>query len=238
MQFKPIGKINTPYKTKKDCPIQSIYSPDAEGNIEIFKQYADGLKDIETFSHLYILYLFDRAGEIQLIRPTFLDDEPHGIYASRHPCRPNSIGMSIVQLKKRAGNTLIVRGVDVLDGTPLLDIKPYIPKFDIIESATNCWIDGTQYKPMSHRRGSLKKLTDGLLRRKRQFPSHSYGMVGVIKELVDELGMDMITNPARKGVGPQKYPKFRKMEITPGQVFIVKANEKDLELLTSVMPQK
>lgn len=100
------------------------------------------------------------------------------------------------------------------------------------------WIDGTQYKPMSHRRGSLKKLTDGLLRRKRQFPSHSYGMVGVIKELVDELGMDMITNPARKGVGPQKYSKFRKMEITPGQVFIVKANEKDLELLTSVMPQK
>jgi tRNA-Thr(GGU) m(6)t(6)A37 methyltransferase TsaA len=147
MQFKPIGKIYTPYKTKKDCPIQPIYASNAEGTIKIFEQYANGLKDIEAFSHFYILYLFDRAGEIQLIRPTFLDDEPHGIYASRHPCRPNYIGMSIVQLKERAGNTLIVNGVDVLDDTPLLDIKPYIPKFDTIESASNGWVDGAQWRP-------------------------------------------------------------------------------------------
>ena len=146
MHFIPIGEIHTPYKTKKDCPIQPIYASNAEGRIEIFKQYVNGLKDIETFSHIYILYLFDRAGAIKLIRPTFLDDEPHGIYASRHPCRPNSIGLSIIQLKERVDDTLVVRGVDVLDGTPLLDIKPYIPRFDIIESASNGWVDGIRWR--------------------------------------------------------------------------------------------
>ncbi|MCP4665779.1 MAG: tRNA (N6-threonylcarbamoyladenosine(37)-N6)-methyltransferase TrmO [Deltaproteobacteria bacterium] len=146
MQLEPIGKIHTPHKTKEECPIQPIYASDAEGKIEIFKEYAAGLKDIQTFSHIYIIYLFDRAGEVQLVRPTFLDDEPHGIYASRHPCRPNSIGISIVQLEKRKDNILLIKGVDVLDGTPLLDIKPYVPKFDIIESASNGWVGRTQWR--------------------------------------------------------------------------------------------
>jgi tRNA-Thr(GGU) m(6)t(6)A37 methyltransferase TsaA len=92
------------------------------------------LKGIETFSHIYLLYLFDRANAIILVRPTFLDDSTHGIYASRHPCRPNGIGMSIVKLIRRDGNVLIVEGADMLDETPLLDIKPYIPKFDSIPS--------------------------------------------------------------------------------------------------------
>ncbi|MBA3035861.1 MAG: SAM-dependent methyltransferase, partial [Desulfobacterium sp.] len=95
----------------------------------------------------YLLYLFDRAGEIRLIRPTFLDDEPHGIYASRHPCRPNGIGMSIVRLEERQNNILIVSGADVLDGTPLLDIKPYIPRFDIIKSASNGWVGDRPLRP-------------------------------------------------------------------------------------------
>ena len=147
MHLQPIGRICTPYKTKESCPIQHIYSSEAKANIEIFEEYAAGLKDIETFSHIFILYLFDRAGEIQLVRPTFLDDEPHGIYASRHPCRPNGIGMSIVRLKERQGNILIVSGVDILDRTPLLDIKPYIPKFDIIESASDGWVADRQWRP-------------------------------------------------------------------------------------------
>jgi len=146
MQFKPIGYIHTPYLHKEECPIQPIYSNEAIGRVEVFSEYAAGLKDIETFSHIYILYLFDRAGEIQLVRPTFLDDEPHGIYASRHPCRPNSIGMSIVRLKERQDNILTVIGIDVLDNTPLLDIKPYIPRFDIIESASDGWVGSRQWR--------------------------------------------------------------------------------------------
>ena len=147
MQLQPIGCIYSPYRTKEECPIQPIYSSEAEGRIEVFEEYAAGLKDIETFSHIYILYLFDRAGEIQWVRPTFLDDEPHGIYASRHPCRPNSIGMSIVQLAERKDNILIISDVDVLDKTPLLDIKPYVPRFDIIKSASNGWVGDRQWRP-------------------------------------------------------------------------------------------
>ena len=125
----------------------ALISSDADASIQVFREYADGLKDIETFSHIYILYLFDRAGEIQLVRPTFLDDEPHGIYASRHPCRPNGIGMSIVRLEERRDNILIVRGIDVLDETPLLDIKPYMPRFDSIDSASNGWASDKPWRP-------------------------------------------------------------------------------------------
>ena len=142
MEFAPIGKIYSPHKSKQECPIQPIYAQEVRGKIEVFKEFADGLKDIELFSHIYVLYLFDRAGDVQLVRPTFLDDKPHGIYASRHPCRPNSIGLSIVGLEKVTDNVLDIWGVDVLDGTPLLDIKPYVPKFDIIASASNGWVAG------------------------------------------------------------------------------------------------
>ncbi len=147
MEFKPIGIIHSPHETKDECPIQPVYSADTEGRVEVFAEYGAGLEDIETFSHLYLLYLFDRAGEIELVRPTFLDDKPHGIYASRHPCRPNGIGMSIVRLLRREGNVLFVEGVDVLNGTPLLDIKPYIPKFDVLDSASNGWVANKQWRP-------------------------------------------------------------------------------------------
>ena len=105
----------------------------------MFGKFEAGLKDIETFSHIYLLYLLDRSGGIELVRATFLDDEPHGIYASRHPCRPNGIGLSVVKLIRRERNILIVEGADMLDKTPLLDIKPYIPKYDAIVSASEGW---------------------------------------------------------------------------------------------------
>lgn len=146
MELLPIGHIHTPFKTKEDCPIQPVYASGAEGRIEVFEEFSDGLKDIEAFSHIYLLYQFDRAGEIKLVRPTFLDDEPHGIYASRHPCRPNGIGMSIVRLENRQDNVLSVNSVDMLDGTPLLDIKPYVPKFDSIESASNGWVGDKKWR--------------------------------------------------------------------------------------------
>jgi len=137
--MNPIGIIRTPHKTKPDCPIQPLYAAGIEARVEVFEQYADGLKDIELFSHIYLLYRFDRADAIQLVRPTFLDDTPHGIYASRHPCRPNGIGMSIVKLVRREGNVLVVDGADMLDATPLLDIKPYIAKFDSFPNASEGW---------------------------------------------------------------------------------------------------
>jgi tRNA-Thr(GGU) m(6)t(6)A37 methyltransferase TsaA len=147
MQIEPIGIIHTPYHHKDDCPIQPAYSATSIGKVELFKQYQDGLKDIESFSHIYLLYHLDRAGDIQLIRPTFLDDQPHGIYASRHPCRPNGIGLSIVKLIKRDKNILEIAGVDMLDGTPLLDIKPYIPRFDLVPDATEGWLSGKEQRP-------------------------------------------------------------------------------------------
>jgi tRNA-Thr(GGU) m(6)t(6)A37 methyltransferase TsaA len=146
MEINPIGNIHSPFATKESCPIQPIYASGAVGRVEVFKEFAAGLKDVETFSHIYLLYLLDRAGKIELVRETFLDDAPHGIYASRHPCRPNGIGMSIVKLIKRENNILTVEGIDVLDQTPLIDIKPYVPRFDSIESASEGWIAGKQWR--------------------------------------------------------------------------------------------
>jgi tRNA (adenine37-N6)-methyltransferase len=115
IKITPIGIIHTPHTTKDTCPIQPTFAAEAIGRVKVFGEYEAGLKDIETFSHIYLLYHLDRAGEIEMVRGTFLDDEPHGIYASRHPCRPNGIGMSIVKLIKRDGSILMVQGVDMLD---------------------------------------------------------------------------------------------------------------------------
>jgi len=145
--LQPIGLIRTPYTTKEECPIQPTFTPEEQSRVELFDEYAAGLKDIKGFSHLYLLYMFDRSGEVQLVRPTFLDDEPHGIYASRHPCRPNGIGISIVKLVERDGNILTVEGADMLDGTPLLDIKPYLPQYDCIAGASEGWTKGKQWRP-------------------------------------------------------------------------------------------
>jgi tRNA (adenine37-N6)-methyltransferase len=145
--MEPIGVIYTPYQAKDECPIQPLYAAQAIGRVEVFEKYAAGLKDIESFSHIYLLYEFDRAGEVELIRPTFLDDEAHGIFATRHPCRPSGIGISIVKLNKREKNILTVEGIDVLNKTPLLDIKPYIPRFDCCETATEGWTANKPWRP-------------------------------------------------------------------------------------------
>jgi tRNA-Thr(GGU) m(6)t(6)A37 methyltransferase TsaA len=143
----PIGIIHSPYATKEAAPIQGSFCPEGKGTVEVFTEYEKGLKDIETFSHIILLYQFDRAGEIELVRPTFLDDKPHGVFASRHPCRPNSIGLTVVKLLKRKGNMLEVSGVDVLDGTPLIDIKPYLVRFDCHPEASEGWTAGKQKRP-------------------------------------------------------------------------------------------
>ena len=147
-----IGTIYSPYKTKDDCPIQGSVKPDGKGTVEIFWEYEQALETIETFSHIILFYIFDKAGEIILSRPTFLDDNPHGLFASRHPCRPNGIGISIVDLIRRDGNILEVSGIDVLDETPLIDIKPYIPRFDYRENASNGWTDSLQLREKPNNR--------------------------------------------------------------------------------------
>ncbi|HAR96118.1 MAG TPA: tRNA (N6-threonylcarbamoyladenosine(37)-N6)-methyltransferase TrmO [Deltaproteobacteria bacterium] len=144
MILEPIGIIHTPFTTKDETPIQGAFRPAAKGSIEVFEGYQQGLKDIEGFSHIFLLYVFDRSGEIKLVRPTFLDDEPHGVFASRHPCRPNGIGLTVVRLLQHQGNRLDVAGIDVLDGTPLLDIKPYIPRFDCYPDASEGWTAGKE----------------------------------------------------------------------------------------------
>jgi len=147
MTVDPIGIVHSPFKTKEECPIQPRYSAGATATIELYPQYADGLKDIGGFSHIIVLYQLDRAGEIKLVRPTFLDDEPHGIFSSRHPCRPNGIGLSVVRLVEHDENMLTIREFDMLDGTPVLDIKPYVRRFDSIPDATEGWIADKQLRP-------------------------------------------------------------------------------------------
>lgn len=140
-EIKQIGIIYSPYKSKDECPVQGAFKPEGKGKIEVFREYEKALETIETFSHIYLFYIFDRAGEIKLSRPTFLDDDSHGVFASRHPCRPNEIGMSVVKLEERKNNILMVSEIDVLNNTPLIDIKPYVPKFDYRENASNGWAE-------------------------------------------------------------------------------------------------
>ena len=139
--IKPIGIIHTPYKEPKGIPIQGKFDKNAEGQIEIFPEYIQGLKDIEGFSHLILIYYFNKAGEEKLVGKPFLEDEPHGIFAIRSPMRPNHIGFSIVKLKKVEENKITFSEVDILDNTPLLDIKPYVSHFDARENVKNGWLD-------------------------------------------------------------------------------------------------
>jgi len=129
VKVKPIGIIHTPFKSKKDTPNQANKS-NSIGKISVFKEYEQGLEGIEDFSHLILLFRFHKSRGYRLKVKRFLDNKLKGLFASRSPRRPNQLGLSVVKLVKRNGRFLLVRGVDMLDGTPLLDIKPYIPDLD------------------------------------------------------------------------------------------------------------
>jgi tRNA-Thr(GGU) m(6)t(6)A37 methyltransferase TsaA len=146
-EIKQIGIIHSPYKTKDECPIQGKVKPEGKGRVEVFEEYMEALETIEGFSHIMLFFILDRSGEIKLSRQTFLDDSPHGVFASRHPCRPNSIGFSIVKLDRRDKNILYVSGLDMLDNTPLIDIKPYVPRFDCFTDANEGWIEEKGLRP-------------------------------------------------------------------------------------------
>ena len=141
MEVTPIGIVRTPFKCKKDTPIQPFRSK-AIGRIEVFKKYKDGLSDIDGFSHLILIYRFHKSrGHCLKVKP-FLDDQLRGLFATRYPRRANQIGLTVVELLKRETNILFVRGIDVLDGTPLLDIKPYVPDFEPKETIKIGWLEG------------------------------------------------------------------------------------------------
>jgi tRNA-Thr(GGU) m(6)t(6)A37 methyltransferase TsaA len=127
--YTPIGIVHSPFKEPKNVPIQAAASK-TEGTVELFPQYADGLQDLAGFSYIILLCHLNLVTSHPLIVKPFLDDKLHGVFATRSPARPNPIGLSLVRLLKIDGLTLYVKGLDVVDGTPLLDIKPYIPKFD------------------------------------------------------------------------------------------------------------
>ena len=142
-----IGTIHTPFSTKDDAPIQGAFHPEHEGTVDVLPEFAEGLADIDGFTHLILLYEFDRAAPVEMRRSTFLSDETHGLFATRHPARPNPIGLTVVRLLGRDGTRLRVGGIDVLDGTPLLDIKPYVPRFDCFPEASEGWIAGRPERP-------------------------------------------------------------------------------------------
>ena len=139
--FKSIGTIHTPFKRKEGMPIQSSGSKGIKGTIELKKEYVDGLFDLEKFSHIYLMYHFHMSKGYNLQVIPFLDDKPHGVFATRAPRRPNSIGISVVKLISINDNIIEIENVDMLDGTPLLDIKPYISQFDIHNIEKSGWIN-------------------------------------------------------------------------------------------------
>jgi tRNA-Thr(GGU) m(6)t(6)A37 methyltransferase TsaA len=139
--YRPIGVIRSEHTKPGDTPIQPAYAKGCRGRAEVFAEYADGLRDLEGFSHVYLIYHLHRADPAKLIVKPFLQDVERGVFATRVPCRPNPIGLSVVELVRREGNILCLDGVDILDGTPLLDIKPYTAKFDRIETTRNGWQD-------------------------------------------------------------------------------------------------
>jgi tRNA-Thr(GGU) m(6)t(6)A37 methyltransferase TsaA len=151
--FRPIGLLATPYRSRSGVPIQGVFDPDSQGKAKIFEAYEEGLKDLEGFSHIILIYVFHRSKGYDLVCRPYMEEERHGVFAMRAPRRPNPIGFSVVRLLKREGRILHLSEVDMLDGTPILDIKPFAPKFDHREDARVGWMTAT-FRDGRHRKVS------------------------------------------------------------------------------------
>ena len=138
--FKPIGIIHSPFHTLEDMPIQPTSEASQPGMVEIFPQFANGLADLAGFSHVYLIYHLHRVERTKLTVIPFLDTQPRGLFATRAPSRPNPIGLSLVELERVDDNRLYIAALDVLDQTPLLDIKPYIPEFEPQQNVRIGWV--------------------------------------------------------------------------------------------------
>ncbi|MGE0084102.1 MAG: tRNA (N6-threonylcarbamoyladenosine(37)-N6)-methyltransferase TrmO [Desulfococcaceae bacterium] len=155
--MEPIGIIHSPFKNLENMPIQPKGAADIEGTVHIDEHYVEGLTDLDGFSHIYLIYLFHKADRTCLTVTPFLDTVERGVFATRSPLRPNHIGISIVQLIKAEGAVLTVKGIDVLDGTPLLDIKPYIENFDAVSKSSSGWMTADKQEVAAKRSDSRFK---------------------------------------------------------------------------------
>jgi len=143
---RQIGVIHSPFKDPQGTPIQPEGAKDIDGRVEVLPEFAEGLKDIEGFSHIILIYHFHLSRESSLQEKPYMDEVEHGVFSMRGPSRPNPIGISVVRLVEKEGNTLHVKDVDIVDGTPLLDIKPYVPEFDVREVDKIGWLEKNLHK--------------------------------------------------------------------------------------------
>jgi tRNA-Thr(GGU) m(6)t(6)A37 methyltransferase TsaA len=150
--LRPIGIVRSPHRTPAGTPIQPAYAASFEGEIVIDEDLAPALVDIEGFERLWLVTFLDCAGPFVPRVVPYRDTREHGLFATRSPCRPNAIGISVVRLLGRAGNVLRIGAVDTLDGTPLLDLKPYVPEFDAHPSSKTGWLE---------RSGADRRMADG-----------------------------------------------------------------------------
>jgi len=141
IEFKPIGIIHSPFTQPEGMPIQPSGATGVKGTVEIFEEYREGLKDLSGFSHIILLYHFHRSKGFNLTAVPFMDTQPRGLFATRAPKRPNPIGFSIVKLNTIENEVLYIENVDILEGTPLLDIKPYVPEFDQQINVQTGWLE-------------------------------------------------------------------------------------------------
>lgn len=144
MNVVAIGIIHTPHKQATGTPVQAALAGSVAGSVEVFSEFAAGLRDLEGFERIWLLYWFDRAKAAQMMVKPYLDTAERGLFATRAPSRPNPIGLSAVRLVRVEGGMLHVEGVDMLDGTPLLDIKPYVPRFDAFAVERIGWLADVQ----------------------------------------------------------------------------------------------
>lgn len=141
IELKPIGIIHTPFTKLEGMPIQPTGAAGVHGTVQVFEEYHAGLKDLDGFSHIILLYYFHRSREFNLQVIPFMDTKSRGLFATRAPKRPNPIGLSIVQLDRIEKGVLHIQNVDILDGTPLLDIKPFVPAFDSYAEVLTGWLE-------------------------------------------------------------------------------------------------
>ncbi|RJP26681.1 MAG: tRNA (N6-threonylcarbamoyladenosine(37)-N6)-methyltransferase TrmO [Actinobacteria bacterium] len=142
IKLRPIGTIHTPFKENLGTPIQPEGGRDVEAMVEVLPEFTRGLEDLGGFSHIILLYLFHQCQATKLTVTPFLDDVERGVFSTRAPVRPNHIGVSVVRLDRIEGNVLYIRDIDIVDGTPLLDIKPHIPRIDCPGATRIGWLQG------------------------------------------------------------------------------------------------